>query len=162
MRRHFLTGGRLGCWLLSAGAAPPAAATQKQKATRPSSAARVVVRQADHGPTRRVRGVTPRPKGGELTYQPTGPSGRSASEGKRSFDFGVTTPLLYEASGSRYGQGGGRRRDTVPLVLGGHRAGYNLDIDKQLKFTGEVLADIFRGNIKNWNDPAIASSRTRA
>jgi phosphate ABC transporter phosphate-binding protein len=32
---------------------------------------------------------------------------------------------------------------------------YNLDIKEVLKFSGPVLADIYLGNIKKWNDPAI-------
>jgi phosphate transport system substrate-binding protein len=44
----------------------------------------------------------------------------------------------------------------IPLVLGGVVPAYNLEeIKEPLRFTGPVLADIFLGNIKKWNDPAI-------
>ena len=34
---------------------------------------------------------------------------------------------------------------------------YNLpNVNAELKFTGQVLADIFLGKITKWNDPAIA------
>src|SRR5439155_26552538 len=33
---------------------------------------------------------------------------------------------------------------------------YNLDLDKPLKFSGQVLADIYLGKITKWNDPALA------
>jgi phosphate transport system substrate-binding protein len=47
----------------------------------------------------------------------------------------------------------------VPVVLGADVPAYNLpEVRTQLRFTGQVLADIFLGTIKNWNDPAIASA----
>jgi len=33
---------------------------------------------------------------------------------------------------------------------------YNLDVDKPLVFTGELLADIYLGKVKKWNDPRLA------
>jgi phosphate transport system substrate-binding protein len=45
----------------------------------------------------------------------------------------------------------------VPTVLGAVVPVYNLPgVSGELKFTGPVLADIFRGKITKWNDPAIA------
>jgi len=47
----------------------------------------------------------------------------------------------------------------VPVVLGADVPAYNLpEVHTQLRFTGQILADIFLGKIKNWNDPAIASA----
>ncbi|MGH9807256.1 MAG: phosphate ABC transporter substrate-binding protein PstS, partial [Terriglobia bacterium] len=45
-----------------------------------------------------------------------------------------------------------------PTVVGGDVPVYNLKGFKpgELKFSGAVLADIFLGKIKKWNDPAIA------
>lgn len=46
----------------------------------------------------------------------------------------------------------------VPVVLIADVPAYNLPgLQTQIRFTGQVLADIFLGNIKNWNDPAISS-----
>ena len=43
-----------------------------------------------------------------------------------------------------------------PTVLGGVVPVYNIpNVKADLKFTGPVLADIFLGKIKKWNDPAI-------
>src|SRR5437867_9334202 len=40
--------------------------------------------------------------------------------------------------------------------MGGVVPAYNLaEVKGQLKFTGPALADIYLGNIKKWNDPAI-------
>src|SRR5204863_4734628 len=44
----------------------------------------------------------------------------------------------------------------VPLVLGAVVPTYNLEgVEKPLRFTGPVLADIYLGNIKKWNDQAL-------
>ena len=48
-----------------------------------------------------------------------------------------------------------------PTVLGAVVPTYNLEgIQQDVKFTGEVLADIFMGKITKWNDPALASLNT--
>jgi len=45
----------------------------------------------------------------------------------------------------------------IPTVLGSAVPAYNIPgVSADLKFTGEVLADIFLGKIKKWNDPALA------
>ncbi|MDE2590256.1 MAG: phosphate ABC transporter substrate-binding protein PstS [Patescibacteria group bacterium] len=47
---------------------------------------------------------------------------------------------------------------TLPESIGGITISYNLPgIDKGLKLTGPVIAQIFMGDITMWNDPAIAS-----
>jgi phosphate transport system substrate-binding protein len=43
----------------------------------------------------------------------------------------------------------------VPLVMGAVVPIYNLEGVKGLKFTGEVLADIYLGKITKWNDAAL-------
>lgn len=46
----------------------------------------------------------------------------------------------------------------VPTVLGAVVITYNLSgISQPLKFSGELIADIFLGKIKKWNDPKIAA-----
>jgi phosphate transport system substrate-binding protein len=45
-----------------------------------------------------------------------------------------------------------------PTVLGGVVPVYNIPgVTAELKFTGKVLADVYLGKIKRWNDPALAS-----
>lgn len=47
---------------------------------------------------------------------------------------------------------------TIPESIGGITISYNLPgIDKGMKLTGPVIAQIFMGNITMWNDPAIAN-----
>src|SRR5438093_1242722 len=44
-----------------------------------------------------------------------------------------------------------------PMVLGADVPVYNIpNVNAELKFTGQVLADIFLGKITKWNDPALA------
>lgn len=45
----------------------------------------------------------------------------------------------------------------VPTCMGAVVLAYNLDGIKELKLTGEIIADIFAGDIKMWNDPRLAS-----
>ena len=47
----------------------------------------------------------------------------------------------------------------IPTVLGAVVPAYNVPgISGEIKFTPEVLADIFLGKIANWNNPAIAKA----
>jgi len=48
-----------------------------------------------------------------------------------------------------------------PTVLGADVPVYNIpNVSAELKFTGQVLADIFLGKITKWNDPALAKLNT--
>lgn len=45
-----------------------------------------------------------------------------------------------------------------PTVLGAVVPVYNIDgVTQQLRFTGPLLADIYLGNVRKWNDPKIAA-----
>jgi phosphate transport system substrate-binding protein len=47
----------------------------------------------------------------------------------------------------------------IPTVLGAVVPTYNVNgVSTELKFTPDVLADIFLGNIKKWNDPRLAKA----
>ena len=49
----------------------------------------------------------------------------------------------------------------IPTVLGAVVITYNLpSMNQPLKFSGEVVADIFLGKIKKWNDPKIAAENS--
>ncbi|WP_211236974.1 phosphate ABC transporter substrate-binding protein PstS [Aneurinibacillus terranovensis] len=43
----------------------------------------------------------------------------------------------------------------IPVTLGGVAISYNLDGVKDLKITPQIIADIYNGKIKKWNDPAL-------
>ena len=44
----------------------------------------------------------------------------------------------------------------IPTCMGAVVLAYNLDGVKELKLSGEIIADIFAGNIKMWNDERLA------
>jgi phosphate transport system substrate-binding protein len=93
----------------------------------------------------------------EVNYQSIGSGGGIQKMTSKDFDFGCTDgPLNQEQLDTAAKKGG----DVVhiPLVMGAVVPIYNLpdlDSDKPLIFSGEVLAKIFLGEIKEWNHQAI-------
>lgn len=67
--------------------------------------------------------------------------------------FGCTDAPMDEEQTKR--AGGADQVVHVPLVMGAVVPIYNLSGIKDLKLTGKVLADIYLGNVKKWNDDAI-------
>jgi phosphate transport system substrate-binding protein len=50
----------------------------------------------------------------------------------------------------------------IPMALGAVVPAYNIPgVTTKLNFSGQVLADIFLGDIKKWNDPALAKLNPR-
>jgi phosphate transport system substrate-binding protein len=94
-------------------------------------------------------------KGLEVNYQSTGSGNGVQQMIKKTVDFGCTDAPMNDAQMKEAASAGG---DVIhiPLVMGGVVPVYNLPgIEEPLKFTGQALADIFLGNIKKWNDPAL-------
>ena len=90
----------------------------------------------------------------QLNYQSIGSGGgiRQFSDG--TVDFGASDAPMSD-SGVAAIQGNVLH---VPTVLGGVVPTYNLpDVTATLRFTPDVLADIFLGRITKWNDARIAS-----
>ncbi len=88
----------------------------------------------------------------EVNYQSIGSGGGIAQIKAATVDFGASDAPLKAEELKQFGLG------QFPVVIGGivpvvHVAGVK---PGQLKLTGSVLADIYLGNIKMWNDPAIA------
>ena len=92
--------------------------------------------------------------GVRINYQSIGSGGgiRQLSEG--TVDFGASdSPMKDDEIAKAKGP-----VLHIPTVLGAVAVTYNLPaVAGQLKLTGQVLADIFTGNINKWNDPRIAS-----
>ena len=91
--------------------------------------------------------------GTAVNYQSIGSGGGIAQVEAGTVDFGATDQPLSsdELAKNKLAQ--------FPVVVGGIVAVVNipgLDAGK-LKLTGPILADIYQGKIKNWNDPAIVS-----
>ncbi|MEI8303445.1 MAG: phosphate ABC transporter substrate-binding protein PstS [Burkholderiales bacterium] len=87
-----------------------------------------------------------------LNYQAIGSGGGIKQIQAKTVDFGATDDPL---SVDELSKGG---LVQFPAVIGGVVPVVNLAGVKpgEMKLTGTVLADIFRGQIKTWNDPAIA------
>ncbi len=93
--------------------------------------------------------------GVKINYQSIGSGGgiRQLTEG--TVDFGATDSPM--SDGEMANAKGGRILH-IPTVMGAVVATYNVPgISQPLKLTGEVLADIFLGRIRRWNDARIAA-----
>jgi phosphate transport system substrate-binding protein len=87
-----------------------------------------------------------------LNYQAIGSGGGIKQIQAKTVDFGASDDPL---SGDELSKSG---LVQFPAVIGGVVPVVNLAGVKpgEMKLTGTVLADIFRGQVKTWNDPAIA------
>src|SRR4051812_7063261 len=93
----------------------------------------------------------------QINYQSIGSGGGIRQFLEKTVDFGATDSPMTDEQLSK---------STVPVlhiptVLGAVVLTYNLPgIEKGLKLSGEVVGDIFLGNIKKWNDPKITKLNT--
>src|SRR3712207_6797541 len=90
--------------------------------------------------------------GNGLNYQSIGSGGGIRQIKAKTVDFGATDAPL---KGEELDKDG---LVQFPTVLGGVVPVINIQGMRagQLKLTGEVIADIYRGEIKKWSDPKIA------
>jgi phosphate transport system substrate-binding protein len=91
--------------------------------------------------------------GNEINYQPIGSGGGIKQIEANTVDFGATDKPLTADELSKYGL------IQFPTVIGGIVPILNVPgiSTGQLKLTGLVLADIYLGKIKKWNDTEISS-----
>jgi phosphate transport system substrate-binding protein len=86
-----------------------------------------------------------------FNYQSIGSGGGIRQITERTVDFGATDgPMTDEQLKKAPGE-----LLHVPTVLGAVVATYNLPGNPKLKFTSDVLADVFLGKITKWNDDRI-------
>ncbi|MGQ0771609.1 MAG: phosphate ABC transporter substrate-binding protein PstS [Nitrososphaerota archaeon] len=87
-----------------------------------------------------------------LNYQSIGSGGGVKQHTERTVDFGATDAPL--TTGERQLAPGTMH---IPEAIGSVVLAYNLpEVPKSgLKLTGEIVADIYLGKIKKWNDPKI-------
>jgi phosphate ABC transporter phosphate-binding protein len=91
----------------------------------------------------------------EINYQGTGSTAGIKQMTDQAVDFGCTDAFMTEEQLSLAKKRGGEVVH-IPLVMGAIVPAYNLKgIDRPINFSGEVLAGIFLGEIKKWNDPAL-------
>jgi phosphate transport system substrate-binding protein len=88
--------------------------------------------------------------GNVITYQSVGSASGITKIKAGTVDFDASDMPFKSDELAKLGLG------QFPLVIGGVVPVVNIDGVKpgQLKFTGALLADIFRGKLHKWNDPA--------
>ena len=93
-----------------------------------------------------------------LNYQSIGSGGGIQQIKNKTVDFGASDAPLPGAELQKIGL------LQFPMVMGGIVPAYNLDgvASGSLKITGPILADIYLGKIKKWDDPAIAKANPGA
>jgi phosphate transport system substrate-binding protein len=90
--------------------------------------------------------------GVEINYQSIGSGGGIAQVTHGVVDFGASDmPMTDQALAESP-----VKLIHIPTVLGADVPAFNVPGVNELKFSGEVLADIFLGKITNWNDAHIA------
>jgi phosphate transport system substrate-binding protein len=87
-----------------------------------------------------------------VTYGAIGSGGGIEQITNRTVDFGASDAPLTE---EQFEEANGVEQ--IPWALSGTVPAYNVSgAPENLKLSGEVLADIYLGNITSWDDPAIA------
>lgn len=86
-----------------------------------------------------------------INYQPIGSGAGIKQLMAKTIDFGASDAPLSASQTSNFSA----PVVHIPETIGSVVAAYNLPefAHKGLNFTGAVLADIFQGKVKNWNDP---------
>ena len=89
-----------------------------------------------------------------VNYQSVGSGGGLAQIKAATVDFGASDSPMKPQDLQKLGMG------QFPLVIGGIAPVVNIDGVQagQMRFTGPMLADIYLGKIKVWNDPAIVQT----
>jgi phosphate transport system substrate-binding protein len=90
----------------------------------------------------------------EVNYQSIGSGGGIKQILAQTVDFGASDAPMTDKDLAT--APGGNKILHIPTSLGAVVAAYNIPgVTTSLKFTGPILADIFLGKIKTWNDPEL-------
>lgn len=87
----------------------------------------------------------------KINYQAIGSGGGIRQLMNKTVDFGASDAFM----GDEELKKAGAEILHIPTCLGAVVLTYNLPANSQIKFTPDVIADIFLGKITNWNDPKI-------
>lgn len=92
-----------------------------------------------------------------VNYQSIGSGGGIRQFIEQTVMFGMSEAFLSDEVIAEIESNTGGRAFNIPITLADVVPTYNLPgVEDTLVFNGQVLADIFLGNIERWNDPAIA------
>jgi phosphate transport system substrate-binding protein len=97
-----------------------------------------------------------RETGVQINYQAIGSGGGIRQLTNKTVDFGGSDAIMSEKNLKE----AGAPVLHIPTCAGAVVVTYNLAGDPQLKFTPEVIADIFLGKITKWNDPRITAANS--
>ena len=96
-----------------------------------------------------------RETGVKINYQSIGSGGGIRQISENTVDFGASDGPMSDAE---LANAKGGRILHIPTVLGAVVLTYNLpEVTTPLKFSADVIADLFLGRITRWNDPRIAA-----
>ena len=95
-----------------------------------------------------------------VNYQPIGSGAGIQQLTKKTVDFGASDVPLKTSEAAA--MGGPDAVVQIAATLGTESLAYNLPgvSNGQVKLTPDTIAGIFLGNIKNWNDPALAADNS--
>jgi phosphate transport system substrate-binding protein len=97
--------------------------------------------------------------GVQVDYTKSGSSDGIKQMTEKNLDFGCSdAPMKKDQVELAAAKGGAVVH--IPLIMGGVAVIYNLPDAPGLKLTGPVIADIYRGKIKRWNDSRITALNT--
>ncbi|HEX2964834.1 MAG TPA: phosphate ABC transporter substrate-binding protein PstS [Syntrophorhabdaceae bacterium] len=92
----------------------------------------------------------------KINYQGIGSGGGINQLTQKTVDFGATDAFMTDKELSA----AGAPVLHIPTCLGAVVVTYNLPGSPKLNFTSDIIADIFLGKIKKWNDPKIAAANS--
>jgi len=95
----------------------------------------------------------------QVNYQPIGSGGGIQQVTAATVDFGASDMPMTDGQLKDAEAKLKTKVFNIPTVLGAVVPAYNIPgVSGEIKFTPEMLAEIFLGRISNWNDPAISAA----
>jgi phosphate transport system substrate-binding protein len=91
--------------------------------------------------------------GVQVNYQAIGSGGGQTQLKNKTVDFGASDVIVTDDTAKTFPA----PFLAVPIVAGSVVVTYNLAGNPELKLTSDIVADLFLGTIKRWNDPRIAA-----
>jgi phosphate transport system substrate-binding protein len=91
--------------------------------------------------------------GVQVNYQAIGSGGGQTQLKNKTVDFGASDVVVTDDNAKTFPA----PFVAIPMVAGSVVVTYNLPGSPELKLTSDIVADLFLGKIKRWNDPRIAA-----
>ena len=102
-------------------------------------------------------------KAAKINYQSIGSGGGIKQITEGTVDFGATDSPMNDEETKNAETKNNAKIMHIPTALGAVVLTYNVpEVDKSLNLTGDIIADIYQGKIKKWNDAKIAKENEGA